>query len=144
MAATTLAFGMLIGLSLVATANNGLVIPFVGITIGGAAGEPPGSAIEAGRVSLFPMSARPCVIRDPRSCAASPTGVGAPDAATGSKPGSRFISSAHAANPTPAGTGSGAAGATNPTDPLQSQGAGDGDGAGGGRNHRKPDPGPGV
>src|SRR5258708_5396342 len=145
MAAVRLALGMLIGLSLIAAANNGLMIPFTGITIGGLAGEPAGSPIGAGRASLFPMSARPCVIRDPRSCAASHTGIGVPAGeAPGSKAGGRAISPARSANPTPPGTRAGTAGATNPTDPLQSQGAGDGDATGGGRNHRKPDPGPGV
>src|SRR5258708_13930789 len=80
MAAATLAFGMLIGLSLIATANNGLVIPFTGITIGGLAGEPAGSPIGVGRASLFPMSARLCVIRYPRSGASSHTRSGAPPA----------------------------------------------------------------
>src|SRR5258708_34021053 len=73
MAAATLAFGMLIGLSLIATANNGLVIPFPGITIRGLAGAPPGSAMGAGRASLFPMSARASLICDPSSCAACRT-----------------------------------------------------------------------
>src|SRR5258708_19967842 len=73
MAAVTLAFGMLIGLSLIATANNGLMIPFTGITIGGLAGEPAGPPIGAGRAPLFPMSARPRVIPPPPPPPASHT-----------------------------------------------------------------------
>src|SRR5258708_39559792 len=59
MAAVTLAFGMLIGLSLIATANNGLMIPFTGITIGGLAGEPAGAPVRAGPTPPFPVPAPP-------------------------------------------------------------------------------------
>jgi len=136
MAATTIAFGMLIGLSLVATATNGFIIPFTGITIGGIAGEPPGAGVGGSNADLLRMTARSCVVRDPSSCASSPGNSGS--APAGGTPSSRGRGAIPvAANGNPAGA---AAPASVPKDPAQSQGQGDGDGVGGGRNHPRPGP----
>jgi hypothetical protein len=123
---------MLIGLSVIATANNGFVIPFTGISIGGIAGEPAGTLPPANGSGLLPMSARSCMIRDPLSCAGSQGQAGAtPGLGLVSNPGGGVISLA--GSPIPVGSGNPA---VVPNDPAQSQGQGDGDGIGGGRNHR--------
>lgn len=133
-AAATLALGMLIGLSLIATATNGLVIPFTGISIGGVAGEPPGTLVGGSGTTLVRMSGRSCMIRDPRSCPASQSKAGTP-------PGRGLASNGGGAAISPAGSptqgGPGAPGAVS-NDPAQSQGQGDGDGVGGGRKHPRP------
>ena len=136
MAATTLALGMLIGLSLVATATNGFVIPFIGITIGGIAGEPPGIFAGGNSSRPLPMTARSCLIRDARSCAATQGSAGSAPAggAASSQAGAAVLV---AGKSNPAGP---AAPASAPKDPAQSQGQGDGDGVGGGRNHPRPGP----
>src|SRR5258708_39346908 len=127
MAVASVVVGMLIGLSVIATATNGLVIPFTGITIGGLAGEPPGTANGPSRASSPQMSARSCLVRDPHSCVAPDNGAGAAAAGVpGSTAGGRAISAVGLANSTPPGGGSGRADGAHPADPPQSQGGGGG------------------